>query len=67
MQVSLTTVGPTQPDAIAAALEAVGTEALIAAAIGKLDARLDRIVDWITEQERREAYEDAIAVLDSAG
>jgi hypothetical protein len=63
MQVSLTTVGPTQPEAIAASLEAVGTEALIAAAIGKLDAKLDAVLEYIREQERQAAYTEAIAVL----
>lgn len=63
IQISLTTVGPNQPDAIAAAVHEMGTEALIAAAIGKLDARLDFIVEWIREQERREAYARAMTDL----
>jgi hypothetical protein len=64
MLTEYTTLSPAPPDAIAASLETVGTEALIAAALGKLDARLDFIVDWIREQERREAYARSMAVLD---
>lgn len=64
MLAEYTTLSPAPPDAIAASVHEMGTETLIAAAWGKLDAKLEAILDWIREQEKREAYARSMAVLD---